>query len=180
VDVLRCEIALTQSTASGSPRLTGVIVNPGPGLPTSRQPLFDSQTNRCFGGARAGAFYGRYENQKTHMCLEAANDGKRSGSLAVAAPCSRARDEDLAYDGAYFTVNKLCLATEGAKFGSRLDFVTCSGRPRELWEQADDNRISWVEYVKCISDHGGKVVLAKCGFAKTRGADGWLYIPESR
>ena len=107
-DAIRCEDALTQALPNGTPLQTPVVVNPPPGLPTSTEPLFNSRTNWCFGGARNETYYGRYQNRQTHECLK--DSGRNTGAPVVAAPCNTGVSEDLAFDGAFFTVRKLCLA----------------------------------------------------------------------
>ena len=177
-DVINCEDGLTQGMPNGSPLLTPLIVNPPAGLPTSTEPLFNPRTNRCFGGARTETSYGRYKNRKTGKCLEDEANSTASGSPAVAAPCGAAAGEDLAFDGAFFTVNHLCLATKGSKFGSRLDFVTCSGGPRQQWEIGSHGTIAWIQYLRCIADLQGTIELARCKISKTNGENQWTYVSE--
>lgn len=177
-DVINCEDGLTQGMPNGSPLLTHLILNPPAGLPTSTEPLFNARTNHCFGGARTETSHGRYENKKTGKCLKDAADGSTSGSRAVAAPCSTAADEDLAFDGAFFTVNHLCLATKAPKFGSRLHFVACSGGPRQQWEMGSHGTIAWIQYLKCISDVRGTIELASCKVSKTNRDNQWTHVSE--
>lgn len=178
-DVINCEDGLTQGMPNGAPLLTPLILNPPAGLPTSTEPLFNTRTNHCFGGAQTEKSYGRYENDRTGKCLADAGDRSTSGAAAVAAPCSTARDEDLAFEGAFFTVNHLCLATRGAKFGSRLDFVTCSGGPRQQWELGSDGTIAWIQYLRCISDVRGTIKLASCRISRANRDNQWTYVPEA-
>jgi hypothetical protein len=179
-DVIRCEDALTQGMPNGAPLLTPLIVHPPSNLPTSTEQLFNSHTNRCFGGARTKTSRGRYENKKTHQCLRAATGSRVTGAPAIPARCSRAADEDLAFDGAFFSVDKLCLATTGARFGSRLKFMTCSGRARQLWEMGTGGTISWVQYVKCISDVNRRIELASCRLSRANPRNEWRFVPEHR
>lgn len=178
-DVIRCEDALTQAMPSGTPLLTPLIVNPPANLPTSTQRLFNSHGNRCYGGARTETFFGRYENQLTHQCLAAAGV-PASGAPAVTAPCSSAPTQDLAFDGAFFTLGKLCLATAGQSLGSRLLFVTCSGHPRQLWEMGSGGTILTVEQLACISEVDGSVELGSCSTTGDDGANQWMYVAEGR
>ena len=124
-DVINCEDGLTQGLPpNGAPLLTPLILHPPSDLPVSTEPVFDAHTNHCFGGAQTETSYGRYENKKTAKCLEDKSDSTTSGSPVVAAPCNTSEAEDLAFDGAFFTVNKLCLQAKGSSFGSTR---VCSG-----------------------------------------------------
>jgi Ricin-type beta-trefoil lectin domain len=178
-DVIRCEDALTQARSNGSPRMTPVIVNPPPGLPTSREPLFGTSSGRCFGGAQDKTAYGRYQNKRTHECLTHAGL-PRPGVSVVLARCSKAASQDLAFDGAFFEVGKLCLAARAQRSGSRLLFVYCSGRPRQLWEIGNGGTISTVEAIACIAEVRGIVELSGCKTAATNRGNQWTFVPERK
>jgi hypothetical protein len=177
-DAIRCEDALTQSLPNGTPLQTPVILNPPAGLPTSTQPLFNTRTNACFGGARNETYYGRYENQQTHECLKDSS-GNADGS-AVAAPCSSAASEDLAFDGAFLAVGKLCLASKRQRTGSALVFATCSGRRQQLWETGTGGTISTVQELSCISEVNGAIRLGGCKTAGAHGRNQWTYVAEGQ
>ncbi len=173
-DAIRCEDALTQALPNGTPLQTPVVVNPPPGLPTSTEPLFNSRTNWCFGGARNETYYGRYQNRQTHECLK--DSGRNTGAPVVAAPCNTGVSEDLAFDGAFFTVRKLCLASKQQRTGSALVFVTCSGRRQQLWETGTGGRISTVQALSCISEVNGAIRLGGCSASGAHGRNQWIYV----
>lgn len=176
-DVINCEDGLTQGTPSGAPIVTPLILNPPSNLPVSGEQLFNSSDNHCFGSMKTETSYGRYENKKTGECLADNGDSTKSGSAVVTEPCSStASDEDLAFDGAFFTVNKLCLETKGAKYGSTLEFATCNGNDREQWEVNSSGTISWIQYLRCITDDSGKIEFGTC---KARPDNEWTYTAES-
>ncbi len=161
-DVINCEDALTQGLPDGKPLLTPVIIDPPSNLPVSTEALFSVRTGHCFGGATTETSHGRYRNKESGRCLADKGGSGTSGSPLVLATCSTAASEDLAYDGAFFVVNKLCLHTEGSSTGSRLDFTICSGNPRQQWSINGNGTISWIQYLKCLNDVNGAVVLGKC------------------
>jgi hypothetical protein len=174
-DVIRCEDALTQNTTSGAPLQTPVIVNPPSTLPTSTSPLFNSHSNSCYGGARTQKFYGRYQNKRTGQCLGAG--GGTPGAPMVAGPCSNSSSQRLTFDGAFFTVGKLCLATRGQHFGARLLFVSCSGRRHQLWEIGTGGVIATIQQVACITEVNGTVQLGSC---RTKGSNQWTFVSDGR
>lgn len=174
-DVINCEDGLTQGMPNGRPLLTPLILDPPSDLPVSSEPLFDSRTNHCFGGARTETSYGRYQNRKSGRCLSDRDDGSRSGTPAVLSPCDAGRAEDLAFDGAFFTVHNLCLATKGGKIGSRLEFDRCTGGPDEQWETGTNGTIAWIQYLRCITDVSGVLRLERC---RAERANEWVFHPE--
>lgn len=176
-DVINCEDGLTEGMPNGAPLLTPLVLNPPRGLPVSGEQLFNSRTDHCFGGARTETSYGRYENVKTGECLEDASDSATSGSPVVAAPCSSAAAEDLAFDGAFFTVNKLCLNAKGSTYGSKLDFATCTGGPYEQWEIGSNHTIAWIQYLRCIADVKGTIEFGHCS---AKPDNEWRYVSERR
>lgn len=176
LDVIRCENALTQGMPNGAPLQTPLVVNPPPGLPTSTQPLFDTSTNSCYGGARTQRSYGHYRNQRTHECLGAG--GTVPGSPVVAAPCSNGPTDNLVFDGAFLSIGKLCLAAKRQHFGSRLVFVACSGRSHQLWEIGTDGTITTIQQVACITDVNGTVELGSCKSGNRQNR--WTFVSDSR
>jgi hypothetical protein len=161
-DLINCEDALTQATPSGAPLLTPLILDPPSDLPVSSEPLFDAHTSHCFGGLQTETTVGRYVNKKTGQCLSEQRNSAISGSPLVLARCDARTAEDLSFDGAFFTVNKLCLHAEGSGYGSRLDFTSCTGGPYEQWEINANGTIAWIQYLRCITDVAGTVVFGRC------------------
>jgi len=176
-DVINCEDGLTQGLPpNGAPLLTPLILHPPSDLPVSTEQLFDSRTSHCFGGEQTETSYGRYDNKRTGDCLADKLDSTKSGSPAVAAPCNTSAAEDLAFDGAFFTVNGLCLQAKGSTYGSTLDFATCTGGPYEQWEIGSNGTIAWIQYLRCIADVGGTIEFATCSAT----ADNeWTFVSES-
>ncbi len=171
-DVINCEDGLTQGLPSGAPLLTPFIVNPPANLPVSTEPLFNSRTNHCFGGATTSTTNGQYKDLKSGTCLADPGYSGKSGTRAELAPCSSTAGENIAFDGAFFVVHNLCLQTQSGKFGAAITFTTCNGNDRQQWEINSNGTIAWIQYARCIADVSGKVELAKC----TNGAaDRWNF-----
>jgi len=173
-DVINCEDGLTQGMPDGSPLLTPFIENPPSNLPVSTEPLFNSRTNHCFGGATTATSYGRYRNAMSRTCLK--DNSTRSGTPAKLAPCTTSAAEKLAFDGAFFVRGKLCLQTQTGKVGSAITFATCNGNDREQWEINPNGTIAWIQYARCIADVSGKVELARC---TSRASDRWKFTSEA-
>jgi len=172
---LDCEDALTQSTASGAPLQTPLIVDAPSGMPVSTEQLFDARTGHCFGGATTTVSFGRYRNAGTGLCLKDAGDGTTSGLDAATSPCSSAASEDLAYQGAFLSDRSLCLEVDGSRPGARLVFSTCDGQASQQFEIDPDGTIAWVQVLECVSDAAGAVELATCTSADD---ERWAYVAE--
>jgi hypothetical protein len=174
-DVINCEDGLTQGLPSGAALQTPFIVNPPANMPVSTEPLFNSHTNHCFGGATTSATHGRYKNVKSGKCLVDPSDSGKSGIRARVAPCSTRAAENLTFDGAFFVVHKLCLQTDGSKLGAAIRFATCNGNDRQQWEINPNGTIAWIQISRCIADVAGKVEFAKCTSAAS---DRWTFTSE--
>ncbi len=174
-DVINCEDGLTQGMPNGAPLQTPFIENPPSNMPVSTEQLFNSRTNHCFGGSTTSTSYGRYKNVKSGKCLEDPGDSGKSGARAELASCSTKAAENIAFDGAFFVVHKLCLQTQSGKTGSAITFATCNGNDREQWEINANGTIAWIQYAKCIADVSGKVELASC---KSSAANRWDFTSE--
>jgi hypothetical protein len=174
-DVINCEDGLTQGLPNGTPLQTPFIVNPPPDLPVSTEPVFNSRTNHCFGGATTSTSNGRYKNVKAGKCLADPGYSARPGTRAKLAPCNTGRAENLAFDGAFFVVHKLCLQTQNGNPGASITFATCNGNDRQQWEVNPNGTIAWIQFPRCIADVAGKVELARCTGAA---ADHWDFRAE--
>ena len=175
-DVINCEDGLTQGLPNGRPLLTPFIENPPSDMPVSTEPLFNSRTNHCYGGATTTTSYGRYKNVKSGKCLEDPGYSAKSGARAELASCNSGAAEKLAFDGAFFVVHKLCLQTQSGKRGAAIKFTTCNGNDRQQWEVNPNGTIAWIQYAMCIDDVSGKVELAGCA---STAADRWQFISEA-
>jgi len=175
-DVINCEDGLTQGLPDGAALQTPFIVNPPANMPVSTEPLFNSHTNHCFGGATTAATYGRYKNAKSGKCLEDPSYSAKPGTRAEVARCSTSAAEKLAFDGAFFVVHKLCLQTQGSKPGAAITFTTCNGNDRQQWEINPNGTIAWIQISRCIADVSGKVELSRCTGAAS---DRWTFTSEA-
>jgi hypothetical protein len=174
-DVINCEDGLTQGMPNGSPLLTPFIENPPSDMPVSTEPLFNTHTNHCFGGAATSTSYGRYQNVKSGTCLTDPGDSAKAGTPAQLAPCDTSAAEDIAFDGAFFVVHNLCVQTASGKNGAAITFAKCNGNDREQWEINPNGTIAWIQYTMCIDDIAGKVELGSC---KSAAADRWDFTTE--
>jgi hypothetical protein len=176
-DVINCEDGLTQGLPDGKPLLTPFIVNPPSNLPVSTEHLFNSRTNHCFGGSTTSTSYGRYKNVKSGKCLADPGYSARPGTRARLAACNTGTPDKIAFDGAFFTVHKLCLQTQSGHYGAAITFARCNGNDREQWEINPNGTIAWIQFARCIADVSGKVELARCS---SRAADRWDFTSEPR
>jgi Ricin-type beta-trefoil lectin domain len=169
-DVINCEDGLTQGMPNGAPLLTPFIVDPPADLPVSTEPLFNSGTNHCFGGATTSTTDGQYKNAQSGTCLEDPGDSAKPGTPAELAPCNAGAADTIAFDGAFFVVNHLCLQTASGKPGAAITFTTCNGNDRQQWEINSNGTIAWIQYARCITAVSGRVELASCN---SGAADRW-------
>jgi len=174
-DVINCEDALTQGLPNGKPLMTPFITNPPSNLPVSTEAVFGSRANHCFGGATTSTSHGRYKNVKSGKCLEDPGFSTKSGTRAKLARCNTSAGENLAFDGAFFVVHKLCLQTQSGKPGAPIRFTTCNGNDRQQFEINPNDTIAWIQFPRCIADVSGKVELAKC---TNTAADRWHFTAE--
>lgn len=151
-----CEDALTRSAPSGGPLQTSFVVDPPPGLRVSAQPLFDTATGRCFGGATASSTVARYQDGATGTCLD--DPAARPGAPATLAPCTGRSGTSITYRGAFLQQGGACLRTTGRQVG----WAACDGGPGEQWEVNPNGTITWVQYTRCLAPSGSSVVLAAC------------------
>lgn len=175
-DVINCEDALTQGLPNGAPLLTPFILNPPPNMPVSTEPLFNSATNHCFGGATTSATDGQYKNVKSGTCLEDPGNSAKPGAAAELASCTTGAAEDIAFDGAFFVASNLCLQTASGKAGAAITFAVCNGNDRQQWEINSNGTIAWIQFAMCIADVSGKVELTRCTSAA---ADRWDFSSEA-
>jgi Ricin-type beta-trefoil lectin domain len=175
-DVIDCEDALTQGKPNGAPLLTRVEVDPPSNLPVSTQSLYNDKTNECFGGMTVSTSHGQYANGRSGECIT--DPGTAAGTLADVAKCTGAADQDLAFNGAFFMINKLCLnAVSGAgRVGSKLDYAACSGGPNEQWSINGSGTVSTIQFGLCISQSGSSLELAKC---TTAAPEKWTFKSEA-
>lgn len=172
-DAINCEDALTQGLPDGSALFTPMIVDPPRDEPVSTEPLFDPRTGHCYGGATTETSYGRYRNAATGACL--VDPSSKSGVAAVTGPCNSSGGEDIAFDGLFLVVGRRCLETSSGRFGSRMEFATCNGNPRQQWEVNPNGTITWVQYTRCVAASSAGVRLKRCtGAADER----WAFHPE--
>ncbi|HLH45980.1 MAG TPA: RICIN domain-containing protein [Acidimicrobiales bacterium] len=172
-DAINCEDGLTQGLPDGSPLTTPFIEDPPRGLPVSMEPLFDTRTGHCFGGATTSSTTGRYRDKATGTCL-ADTTGGTAGPVTVA-PCGPGASDRIVYDGAFLVHGQQCLETSGGRDGSKVVWADCNGNDREQWEVNPDGTITWVQYTRCLAPSGHGVVMTAC---TGRAAERWLFHRE--
>ena len=108
-DAIDCEDALTQSNPDGSPKLTSVIVNPPSNETVDSTPIFNAKTGACYGGATSPETFGQYKNGSSGTCIDDPSGATKSGTALNVAACNGGANEKFGFDGAFFTINNLCL-----------------------------------------------------------------------
>jgi hypothetical protein len=163
-DVINCEDALTQQTASGGPALSKFILDPSPYLAISSAPIFDTKTERCWHNAQASSTVGNYRNAATGQCLT--EPGAANGTPASYSPCTSSIAEKITFNGAFMFDRHLCLKIAGSGSHRPMIWATCDGDPNEEWELNDNRTITWMQYTRCLEAVDGRVYMATCAGAK--------------
>jgi hypothetical protein len=173
-DAIDCESALTQARPDGGLKLTTFIVDPPADLPVSSQPLFNTVTGRCFGGATAPVTIGSYRNRFTGRCL--ADIGRQPGTAATTVPC-RGRGDRIAFQGAFLLHGGRCLKTSGTGRVARTFWTECDGDAGEQWEVNPNGTITWVQYTRCLEARDHRVVMTGCHDSAD---EHWSFQPAAR
>jgi len=176
-DAINCEDSLTQDKLNGAPLLTPVIVRPPADLGVSSEPLFNPHTNKCYGGATSPTTNGQYKNKGTGDCVDDPGNATTSPTAADAAACTGGPEQDVAFNGAFLSLNNLCLGAQGnaTAAGTPIVWSTCTGDPGQQWELNASGTIAGIQSNECVSQSGTALVLAAC--TDTSG-DEWAFKAE--
>ena len=159
-DAIDCEDALTQSNADGSPLQESVIINPPNNEKVSSEPLFNTSTGACYGGAQPSSTVGQYKNNSSGTCLTDPGNSSSSGTKITAAACDSAADQQFTFNGAFMIINKMCVNNPS---GSTLSLATCTGGPKQQWSINPNGTIEDIQTsTKCFRVSGSSVVAGSC------------------
>ena len=160
-DAIDCEDALTLSDSSGNPFMESVVLNPPSNETVSSEPIFNTATGACYGGAKPTTNVGTYKNKSTGTCLTDPGDSSSSGTgLTVAACTSGAADQTFTFNGAFMIINNKCVNNPS---GSTLSLASCTGGPTEQWSVNPNGTIEDIQTsTKCYRASGSKAEAGSC------------------
>ena len=159
-DAIDCEDALTQSNADGSPKPESVIINPPSNETVSSQPLFNTSTGACYGGAQPTSTTGQYKNNSSGTCLTDPGNSSSSGTAVDASACNGAADQQFTFNGAFMTINGKCVNNPS---GSTLSLASCTGGPTQQWSVNPNGTIEDIQTsTKCFRVSGSSVTAGSC------------------
>jgi hypothetical protein len=168
---IECENALTNYTSDGTPSMEPVIVNPPSNETVTSEPIFNTGTGACYGGAKPTITVGQYKNVSTGKCMTDPNDSSTAGALLVTAACdSSAASQRFTFDGTFLQINKLCADYST----SQISMQKCTAGPSQQWSYNTDLTFTDIQSgKKYINDSSGKV---KAGSSSST-TKTWTFIP---
>ncbi|WP_228553935.1 ricin-type beta-trefoil lectin domain protein [Catenulispora pinisilvae] len=170
---IECEDALTNYNNDGTPSMESVIVNPPSNETVTSEPIFNTSTGACYGGAKPTITVGQYKNVSTGKCMTDPNDSSTAGALLVTAACdSTAAGQRFTFDGTFLQINKLCADYST----SQISMQKCTAGPSQQWSYNTDLTFTDIQSgKKYINDSSGKV---KAG-SSSSGTKTWTFVPAS-
>ena len=170
---IECEDALTNYNNDGTPSMEPVIVNPPSNETVTSEPIFNTGTGACYGGAKPTITVGQYKNVSTGLCMTDPNDSSTAGALLVTSACdSSAAGQRFTFDGTFLQINKLCADYST----SQISMQKCTAGPSQQWSYNTDLTFTDIQSgKKYINDSSGKV---KAG-SSSSSTKTWTFIPAS-
>ena len=170
-NAIECEDALTNYNSDGTPSMEPVIVNPPSNETVSSQPIFNTSTGACYGGAKPTITVGQYKNVSTGKCMTDPNDSSSAGVLLVTAACdSTSAGQQFTFDGTFLQINNLCADYST----SQISMQKCTAGPSQQWSYNTDLTFTDIQTgKKYINDSSGKV---KSG-SSSSSTKTWSFIP---
>ena len=168
---IECENALTDYNSDGTPSMEPVIVNPPSNETVTSEPIFNTSTGACYGGAKPTITVGQYKNVSTGKCMTDPNDSSTAGALLVTSACdSSAASQRFTFDGTFLQINKLC-----ADYSTtQISMQKCTAGPSQQWSYNTDLTFTDIQSGhKYINDSSGKV---KAGSSSST-TKTWKFIP---
>jgi hypothetical protein len=168
---IECENALTNYNSDGTPSMEPVIVNPPSNETVTSEPIFNTSTGACYGGAKPTITVGQYKNVSTGKCMTDPNDSATSGVLLVTSACdSSALSQRFTFDGTFLQINKLC-----ADYSTtQISMKPCTAGPSQQWSYNTDLTFTDIQSgKKYINDSSG---LVKAGSSSST-TKTWTFIP---
>lgn len=166
ISAIECEDALTNYNADNTPNLEPVVVDPPANEAVSTEPIFDTGSGRCFGGAKPVITVGQYKNNATGLCLDDPGDKTTAGWTLAMAACDGSPEQQFTFDGTFLSIhavaNQQGAVCADSKSGP-IVFKTCTGGPTQQWSANTNLTISDIQTgKKCFTASGSSVTAGSC------------------
>ncbi|KAA2261534.1 ricin-type beta-trefoil lectin domain protein [Solihabitans fulvus] len=172
ITAIECENALTHYNPDTTPILESVVVNPPANEPVTTEPIYNTKTGACYGGAKPTITVGPYKNNATGQCLDDPGDRTTPGWTAKMAACNGSAEQRFTFDGTFLSVhsaaNQSGAICADAKSGPIM-FKTCTGGPTQQWSANPNLTISDIQTgKKCFRASGTSVTAGSCSGAAAK------------
>jgi hypothetical protein len=165
ISAIDCEDALTHYDGNGTPTMEPVIIDPPSNEKVSPDPVFNTSTGKCYGGAEPTITTGPYKSKSATVCLDT-NGGTKNGFTLGVKACNGSAQQDFTFDGTFLSVggraqlNKnLCADSKGGN----ILFKTCTGGPTQQWSENPNGTISDIQTgKKCFRATATAVTAGSC------------------
>ena len=159
IKAIDCEDALTNYNADGTPTKEPVIVDPPSDEKVSADPIFNTKTGECYGGAKPITTVGPYKSKGSNVCLDDPGNSTKNGFTLGVKACDGSAEQSFTFDGTFLSIHNLCADSKG---GSIL-FKTCTGGPTQQWSENPNGTISDIQTgKKCFRATATAVTAASC------------------
>lgn len=162
IKAIQCENALTHYNADNTPTMEPVIVNPDANQKVTPDPIFNTQTGECYGGAKPTITVGPYKNKSTGQCLDDPGNSSTNGFKLGMKACDGSAEQSFTFDGTFLSIHNLCADSKGGN----ILFKKCAGGPTQQWSENPNLTISDIQTgKKCFRATTSAVTAASCSGA---------------
>ena len=152
---IQCEVALTHYNKDNTPTMEPVIVDPGSGEKVSKDPIFNTKTGACYGGATPTITVGPYKNPASAVCLDAPAGATKLGVKA----CDGSANQNFTFDGTFLSIRNLCADSKSGDIALK----KCTGGPTQQWSANPSGTISDIQTgKKCFRATKTAVTAGSC------------------
>lgn len=149
-----------------------VIVAPPSNEKASSDPIFDTGSGRCYGGATPTITVGPYRDKSTSQCLDAPDNSTKAGVKAVMKACDGSAGQSFSFDGAFLSIHTLCADSKGG----HILFKKCTGGPTQQWSVNPNDTISDIQTgKKCFRASTNAITAGSCSGAAAQ----WIFPPTT-
>jgi len=159
IKAIQCENALTHYNKDSTPTLESVIVDPPSNEKVSSDPIFNTKTGECYGGAKPEITTGTYANKGAKVCLDDPKNSSTSGFRLGVKACDGSAEQNFTFDGTFLSIHDLCADSKGGN----ILFKKCTGGPTQQWSANPNGTISDIQTgKKCFRATKTAVTAGSC------------------
>ncbi len=162
---IQCEVALTHYNSDNTPTMESVIVDPPSNEKVSSDPVFNTKTGECYGGATPTVTVGPYKNKSTSQCIDDPSNSTKDGFKAVMKACDASAEQNFSFDGTFLSIHNLCADSKGGD----ILFKKCTGGPTQQWSANPNGTISDIQTgKKCFRATQNAITAGSCSGAASQ------------